>query len=199
MSRPGEARYHPRLNASAKGYIEVNKAWLFLIAALLGAPAYAGQSKIILNCPLSDGTNASLLAETDAEGQRLRLNLDKKIQPAFTDMPDSDFVGEVVLAKCASSSLIFVMDYGSPYLKGVVLRKNPVSHSIERIDFAEKALPHYLYLGQKQMRLVIPNIGNEVSTKFLIYDYVSGKGQPDEAVGSDVVPNVRGFKVVRLK
>lgn len=37
------------------------------------------------------------------------------------------------------------------------------------------------------MRLVIPNIGDEVSTKFLIYDYVSGKGQPDEAVGSDVV------------
>ncbi|MGL6243410.1 hypothetical protein [Pseudomonas sp.] len=177
----------------------MNKAWFFLIAALSGPTAYAGQSKSILNCPLSDGTSVSLLAETDAEGQRLKVNVDKKTQIAFTDMPDSDFVGEVVMAKCASSSLIFVMSYGSPYLKGVVLRKNPATHSIERIDFAEKALPRYLYLGQQQMRLIIPNIGNEVSTKFLVYDYVSGKGQPDEAVGSDVIPNGRGFKVVRLK
>ncbi|MFJ7281611.1 hypothetical protein [Pseudomonas sp. NPDC099000] len=176
----------------------MKKAWCCLIAVLL-PPAFAEAQRSILNCPLSDGTGISLLAEVNADGERLLVNLDQKTSNAFTDMPDSDFVGEVVMAKCASSSLIFVMDYGSPYLKGVVLRKNPVSHSIERIDFAEKALPRYLYLGQQQMRLVIPNIGNEVSTKFLVYDYVSGKGQPDEAAGSDVVPNGRGFKVVRLK
>ncbi|MHC8326842.1 hypothetical protein [Pseudomonas sp. LB1P83] len=177
----------------------MKKAGFFLIAALLVNPAFAEEKRSILNCPLSDGAIISLLAEANADGQRLLVNFDQKTSHAFTDMPDSDFVGEVVMAKCASSSLIFVMNYGSPYLKGVVLRKNPVSHSIERIDFAEKALPRYLYLGQQQMRLVIPNIGNEVSTKFWVYDYVSGKGQPDEAAGSDVVPNGRGFKVVRFK
>jgi len=177
----------------------VKKAWFCLIAALLGTSAYAQPSKSILSCPLADGTRISLLAEPTPEGQRLFIELDQKIETAFTDMLDSDFLGEIALAKCASSSLVFAINYGSPYLKGVVLRKNPISHTVERINFAEKALPRYLYLGQKQMRLVIPNIGNEVSTKFLVYDYLSGKGQPNEATGSNVVPNGRGFKVVRLK
>lgn len=177
----------------------MNNAWICLVVAVLGGGANAAPIKSTISCPLSDGTTVSLLIESSTEGQRLFVNLDQKTQPAFTDMPDTDFVGEVVMAKCASSSLIFVMNYGSPYLKGVVLRKNPATHSIERIDFAEKALPRYLYLGQKQMRLVIPNIGNEVSTKYLVYDYYSGKGQSEEAVGSDVVPTGHGFKAMRLR
>jgi hypothetical protein len=170
------------------------------IAVLLASsPVFAESPKPIISCLLSDGTRASLLAESSVDGKRLFVNLDKKTQTAFTDMPDADFVGVVVMAKCASSSLVFALNYGSPYSKGVVLRKNPISHSLERIDFAEKALPTYLYLGQKQMRLVFPNIGNEVSTRFLIYDYLSGKGQSEEANGSDIVPVKRGFEVVRLR
>jgi hypothetical protein len=174
-------------------------AHLGIVALLATSPAFANSPKPIISCLLSDGTRASLLAESSVDGKRLFVNLDKKTQPAFTDMPDADFVGAVVMAKCASSSLIFALNYGSSYSKGVVLRKNPISHSIERIDFAEKALPTYLYLGQKQMRLVFPNIGNEVSTRFLIYDYFSGKVQNSEANGSDIVPAKRGLEVIRLK
>ena len=170
-----------------------------VVALLATGPVFAQSPKPVINCLLSDGTRASLLAESSADGKRLFVNLDKKTQPAFTDMPDTDFVGAVVMAKCASSSLVFALNYGSPYLKGAVLRKNPVSHSIERIDFAEKALPRWLYLGQEQMRLVIPNIGNEVSGKFLVYDYFAGKGQPEEASSVDVRPDTHGFKVLRLK
>ncbi|MDI2591078.1 hypothetical protein POF45_06475 [Pseudomonas sp. 681] len=172
---------------------------LSLLDLLAAGQVFAQPPKPIINCLLSDGTQASLLAESSADGQRLFVNIDKKTQPAFTDMPDADFVGEVVMARCAGSSLIFALDYGSPYLKGVVLRKNPVSHSIERIDFAEKALPTFLYLGQTQMRLVFPNIGNETPKRFLIYDYVSGKGQGEEASGSDIVPGKSGFEVIDLK
>lgn len=177
----------------------MKNAWLYLITALSIGTAYAEPPKSILGCSLSDGTQVSLLAESTAEGQRLFLELDQKTQTAFSDMPDTDFVGQVVLAKCTSSSLIFALNYGSPYLKGVVLRKNPLSHSIERIDFAEKSLPRWLYLGQEQMRLVIPNIGNEVSGKFLVYDYFAGKGQSEEAGSVDVRPDTHGFKVLRLK
>lgn len=113
-------------------------------------------------------------------------------------MPQSDFVGRIVLAKCVSSSLIFALEYGSPYMKGVVLRKNPVTHTVEQIDFSEKALPRWLYLGPRQMRLVIPNEGYEVSSKFLLYDYVAGKAQPDTAIGIDSLPDKHGFKVVHL-
>ncbi|WPN55498.1 hypothetical protein [Pseudomonas sp. P9_31] len=173
--------------------------WTYAIAALLAAPAYAQPLQTILTCPLADSTHVSLLAESDVEGQRLFIELDGKTQIAFTDMPKSDFIGRIVLAKCAASSLIFALEYGSPYMKGVVLRKNPVSHTVERIDFAEKALPRWLYLGREQIRLVIPNIGYEVSAKFLVYDYVAGKGQLEGPPGIETPPDRRGFKVVRLK
>ncbi|WP_241824490.1 MULTISPECIES: hypothetical protein [Pseudomonas] len=120
---------------------------LYLITVLFIGAAYAEPPKSILGCPLSDGTRVSLLAESTAEGQRLFLELDQKTQTAFTDMPDTDFVGQVVLAKCISSGFIFALNYGSPYLKGVVLRKNPVSHSIERTNRFCREVPAPLALS----------------------------------------------------
>jgi len=172
--------------------------WLYLIAALLTTPAYAKPLKTILTCPLADNTKVSLLADPVEEGHSLSIKIDGKTRIAFTDMPQSDFVGRIVLAKCVSSTLIFALEYGSPYLKGVVLRKNPITHAVEQIDFAEKALPRWLYLGQKQMRLVIPNKGYEVPNKFLLYDYITGQVEPETAVGIDTLPNAHGFKVVHL-
>jgi len=172
--------------------------WKYLFAALLTTPAYAQPLKPILTCPLADNTKVSLLAEPAEDGQRLFIKLDGKIHIAFTDMPQSDFVGRIVLAKCVSSSLIFALEYGSPYMKGVVLRKNPITHTVEQIDFSEKALPRWLYLGPQQMRLVIPNEGYEVPNKFLLYDYITGQGEPETAIGIDTLPNAHGFKVVHL-
>jgi hypothetical protein len=172
--------------------------WKYVIAALLTTPAYAQPLKPILTCPLADNAQVSLLAEPAEDGQRLFIKIDGKTHIAFTDMPESDFVGRIVLAKCVSSSLIFALEYGSPYMKGVALRKNPVTHTVEQIDFSEKALPRWLYLGPRQMRLVIPNEGYEVSSKFLLYDYVAGKAQSDTAIGIDSLPDKHGFKVVHL-
>jgi hypothetical protein len=173
--------------------------WKYLFAALLTTPAYAQPLKPILTCPLADNTKVSLLAEPAEDGQRLFIKIDGKTRIAFSDMPQSDFVCRIVLAKCVSSSLIFALEYGSPYMKGLVLRKNPVTHTVEQIDFAEKALPRWLYLGPQQMLLVIPNEGYEVSNKFLLYDYVAGKGQSDIAIGIDSLPDKHGFKAVHLE
>ncbi|MCO8314275.1 hypothetical protein [Pseudomonas mandelii] len=96
---------------------------LGIVVLLATSPVFAQSPKPIISCLLSDGTRASLVAELSADGKRLFVNLDKKTQPAFTDMPDTDFFGVVIMAKCAPSSLIFALNYGSPYLKGVVLRK----------------------------------------------------------------------------
>lgn len=49
------------------------------------------------------------------------------------------------------------------------------------------------------MRLVIPNSGHEVAAKFLVYDFVNEKGQPEEVEGVDTLPDKLGFKVLRLK
>ena len=177
----------------------MNKAFLLLLITLMCRPAWAHSQKTLLACPLSDGTKIALLATSSADGLRLFVKFDGKIETAFTDMSEADFAGKVMLAKCAGATLIFALNYGSPYTKGVVLRKNPSSGELERIDFAEKALPRFLYWSVKQMRLVIPNEGYEVPEKFLVYDYFANKGQPVELQGFDVLPNKTGFTVIDLK
>ncbi|MFJ2709516.1 hypothetical protein ACIOZM_01340 [Pseudomonas sp. NPDC087346] len=173
--------------------------WIIFTIALLFRPALADTQNNLLDCSLSDGSTASLLACPSNYGQRLFLKIDDHVDTAFTDMPDSDFVGEVVLAKCTASTLIYAMNYGSPYLKGAVLRKSPITGTLERIDFAEKAQPTFLYLRPQQMRLVIPNEGYEDPSKLLIYDYLPKKGQPDEPKGANALPNRKGFEVIDLK
>ncbi|MFJ2357025.1 hypothetical protein [Pseudomonas fluorescens] len=177
----------------------MSKFWIVLIAALLCPSVLADSKKTLVNCPLSDGTNATLLASSNEDGQQLFVKMGEHIETAFTDMPDTDFVGEVVLAKCAGTSLIYALNYGSPYLKGAVIRKNPTTAALERIDFAEKALPSLLYLNSQQMRLVIPNEGYEDPSKFLVYEYLAKKGQLDEPKGVNVIPGRKGFEVINLK
>jgi len=142
---------------------------------------------------------ASLLSTSSEDGQRLSVKIDNHTETAFTDMPDSDFVGEVAMAKCTGSGLIYAMNYGSPYLKGAFIRRHPGSKVLERIDFAEKALPVSLYLNAQQMRLVIPNNGYEIPEKFIVYDYTSPQGKPEEPKGMNVMPDKKGFEIIKLK
>ncbi|WP_285415513.1 hypothetical protein [Pseudomonas sp. efr-133-TYG-5] len=183
----------------ALGNQEIKKFWFSLIFALACLPAFAETKTALLDCPLSDGTTASLLSTSSEDGKRLFVKIDNQTESAFTDIPDSDFVGEIALAKCTGSGLIYAMNYGSPYLKGAALRKNPESGTLERIDFAEKALPVFLYLNARNMRLVIPNEGYEIPEKFIVYDYITPKGQSEEPKGMNTAPDEKGFKVIDLK
>jgi len=49
-------------------------------------------------------------------------------------------------------------------------------------------LPALLYLGKSETKLLIPNIGYEVSSKYLLYRFQIGTGQPEEAGGIDTPP-----------
>lgn len=173
---------------------QISLAWLLLSALNAGAE----QRSQILSCPVDKGSRVALLSDPAPGGNRFHLKIDGTIGKAFTDMPDTDFTGTVVLAKCVGHTLIFAISYGPPYLKGVVIRKNPLTQSLERIDFAEKALPRWLYLNSKEMQLVIPNIGYEVSKKYLIYHFSEADGQPPEAETSDTLPDGRGRKRVEI-
>lgn len=172
-----------------------------LIAPLLLAASTVAAAPLatVRTCRLDGGARISLLAEPGLDGNRFYLRIDGKIGKAFTDMPESDFVGTIALSACVDHVLVFAINYGPPYLKGVAVRQNPVSHATERIDFAEKALPRWLYLSPTAMQLVIPNIGNEVSSKYLVYSLTAAKGQANEASARDALPNKSGFKVWRVK
>ncbi|WP_232454190.1 hypothetical protein [Burkholderia ubonensis] len=57
--------------------------------------------RTIISCKLADGTRATLKAESHGDdGDALFVDEGGKIQPAFLDMADAEFVGNVVLARC---------------------------------------------------------------------------------------------------
>ncbi|MQA21160.1 hypothetical protein [Rugamonas rivuli] len=165
---------------------------------LFAATANATQLTLVRSCQLDDGSQVALLAEPTVEGNRFHLKIDGAVGTAFDDMPDTDVIGNVALAKCVDRSLVFAISYGPPYLKGAVVRKNPVSHRLERIDFSEKALPRWLYVNSREMQLVIPNIGHEVASRYLVYRYSAADGQSLEPAARDTLPSGRGFEKLEI-
>lgn len=171
---------------------------LISFVALLAQTANAASLSAVSTCRLDDQSQVVLQAEPAIDGNRFFLQIDGNVEKAFTDMPDTDFVGTIALATCVDHVLVFAISYGPPYLKGVAIRKNPISHRIERIDFSEKALPRWLYVNASAMQLVIPNIGYEVRGKYLVYQYAVDGGQPNEPIASDSMPSKLGFKVLNV-
>ncbi|WP_232435970.1 hypothetical protein [Burkholderia ubonensis] len=141
--------------------------------------------RTIISCTLADRTRVTLKAESHGDdGDALFVDEGGKTQPAFLDMPDTEFVGDVALARCVGGTLVFALEYGPPYLKGLAIRRNPQTHRDERIYFAEKALPKWLYLGSQEMLVVIPNLGHETDKKYLVYHYVAGRGAAQREHGN---------------
>ncbi|EDZ99906.1 conserved hypothetical protein [Burkholderia sp. H160] len=169
-----------------------------LVAAVSGAlalPVFGEEGaplRTVLSCPLAGGDNATLKAIAHglkgAEGDDLFVETGGKTERAFLDMPDTDFRGRIVLASCIHNTLIFAINYGPPYLKGVAIRGNPKSHAIERLYFSEKALPRWLFEDEKRMLVIVPNIGYETDKRYLVYEYVSGKGQSDASTPVNKLP-----------
>lgn len=172
--------------------------WLILLC-LLASQAFAAAPQVVRSCRLGDGSQAVLLAKDTLDGKQLSLRVDQRLEAAFSDMPDVDFVGDVVLARCIHGALIYALNYGSPYIKGAVIRKRLAAKAIDRINFAEKALPRWLYLGRSDMRLVVPNVGYEVSSRYLVYEFSARGGQQLEVISSDRKPDGHGFRISRVK
>lgn len=103
---------------------------------------------------------------------------------------------------CAGSperALIISGEFTSNYVQGMVVRYNSARSEWERIDFAERGRPTQLYLGPAELIVAIPNLGHETSKTYILYRYISGKGQPSEPSASDALPRSAGKEVVFLK
>lgn len=166
--------------------------------------ANASPTKTIVTCKISDdGEKVSLIAETTIDGSRLFLQFGDHKEKAFTDLPNTDFVGRIAMAKCTKGVLVFALDYGSPYIKGAAIRmrrNNSILGQRERIDFAEKATPGWLYVGREQIKIVIRNIGAGATSKYLVYSSAFDNNASGVAVDTNALPGkAAGFKVVRFR
>ena len=162
-------------------------------------PGLESPARTVITCALAEGSPATLMAQPNGYAlEILSVRLEGKTERAFQDMPDIEFAGEVALATCVDKALLYVLQGGSPYLKGELIRKNPRSQAVEHLYFAEKSLPGWVYLNERQMLLVFANEGHETDKPYLVYRYISGEGQPSEPEASDHRPSAEGYSVIRL-
>jgi hypothetical protein len=99
--------------------------------------------------------------------------------------------GAEVLTLCAGQGehvLIISGEFTSNYIQGFAVRYNVAANEFQRINFAERNRPKFIYLTENKMLVVFSNTPNESSKKYLIYQYISGKGQSEAAYGADQLP-----------
>ena len=103
------------------------------------------------------------------------------------------------LGKKKARALILVGEFTTNYPQGIVVTYNFSISKFERIDFAERNLPTWLYLGTRDTMIVIPSGGyGETDKKFVVYRYVAGRGQDEQTAFSDFLPSNIGYKVIRI-
>lgn len=192
-----------RLHAAASGYgeSEMRKLLLFvLVCCWWNTAAFAAPRTSLLTCDLGSGYKATLLGEAHGiEGKVLFLDINGNVEKAFLDFPDASLVGNVVLAKCVDHVLVFAMNYGPPYLKGMAVRFNADTSRIEQINFSEKSLPSWIYTNPRSLLVVFPNKGHESNKRFVVYQFVAGEGQGEEPEGFDTLPKRVGYKAIRVR
>ncbi len=162
-------------------------------------PLQATPTQNLFACELAANQRIELASEPRGPaGSTLFLKFSGATVKAFDDFPDVEFVGSVVLSKCVDHVLVFGMNYGPPYIKGEAIRANHRTHAIERINFAEKSTPKWIYSGPRDMLLVFPNLGNESARKFIVYRFVSDVGQEENPSFVDQLPRRTSYKVSKI-
>ena len=130
----------------------------------------------------------------------LRIN-GRREQPVLGDTEKSR--GTHTFLKCLGKDtrgLIFSGEFTANYPQGIVITYNSSIGEFERIDFAERNLPAWLYLGALDTMVVIPSGGyGETDKKFVVYRYMAGEGQEEQAKFSDILPSAIGYKVTRVR
>lgn len=163
-----------------------------MLLILLPLSASAENLKAVENCLLGTGPNtqvAVLSAQPIADSAIYYLQQQQELSPVFASGEMSR--GAAVSIQCAGreeKALVVSGEFSANYLQGFALRYNSATQELERIDFAERNRPSWVYLNQSGMALVFQNSGHESSKKYLVYQYISGKGQAEAAYGTNKAP-----------
>ncbi|CAI3959113.1 hypothetical protein [Commensalibacter communis] len=166
------------------------------------------QYRSVISCKMTGGDKV-ILKKLEPIGNNAYLEIDGKEYLATGDKPYLEINGktslafdkditygewtELILVRCIRHTLVVIMDFGSPYPRGLAIRQNPITHQYERIDFGQKSLPTALYFKNNEWGVILPNIENGyyVGKKYLIHFYKAGKnlsGKQDHMKGTNSFP-----------
>jgi hypothetical protein len=111
--------------------------------------------------------------------------------------------GSAVEVACVGNKrrgLVLSGEFSANALQGFAISYSPATNRLERLDFAEKSRPAWLYLAPDEMIVVVNTLGyGEINTKYVAYRHQAGNAGEAMVEGIDQLPTAAGFEVVHLR
>lgn len=111
--------------------------------------------------------------------------------------------GSNVVAHCAGKdqhALVVSGEFTANALQGFVVTQPSGLAGLERLDFAEKNRPSWLYLSSHELMIVIASSGyGETNGKYVVYRHFTQKAERDRVDATNVLPSPRGFEQIKLR
>lgn len=160
---------------------------------------FASLTKMVEICELSGGNVVKLVSKQTIDGDTPYFIFRNLMVSAFLD-DENDYSGKIVLSKCINHTLIFVLNYGSPYLKGCLvtgINNTPqAKKNYEGLCFSERNSPEAVWFGKDNTLIVIENDNKvgEWSGNYIIYD-----SKRKDAYSSNELPKKEFYDIYPVK
>lgn len=164
-----------------------------LLLFCLFVSSFAASAELVASCELGGKMNSRVDVIRDsriADTHVYYLRQNGKNRPFFGDK--DNLRGSAVEIACVgrkARALVVTGEFTANFLQGFVLSLNPKNGKVERLDFAEKNRPTWLYLSPSETTIVIPTNGyGETNKKFVAYRHSFGSAAEAQAVPMDELP-----------
>lgn len=174
-----------------------------LVMFCLFTHAFAAAAELVTSCDVGGKASSRVDAIRDskiADTYVYYLRQNGSVRPFFEDKDSSR--GSSVQIACVGSharALVITGEFTANFLQGFVLSRNPINGVVERLDFAEKNRPDWLYLSSTETAVVIPTHGHgETNKKYIVYRHFLGSVSEPQVVPMDELPARAGANVIEL-
>ena len=178
------------------------KSPVLLLCCVL-AHALSEAAELVKTCDVGSNAGSRVDAVRDSkigDTYVYYLRQNDATRPFFEDKDSSR--GASVHIACVGShtrALVVSGEFTANFLQGFVLSRSPVNGLVERLDFAEKNRPSWLYLSPSETAVVIRTNGyGETNKKFIVYRHFTGADTEPQVVPMDELPARAGAEVIEL-
>lgn len=178
------------------------KSSVLLLCCVFAHP-FSAAAELVKRCDVGSKASSRVDAVRDskiADTYVYYLRQNGSARPFFEDRDSSR--GASVRIACVGShtrALVVSGEFTANFLQGFVLIRNPINGVVERLDFAEKNPPSWLYLSSSETDVVIRTNGyGETNKKFIVYRHVTGVNTEPQVVPMNELPARAGAEVIEL-
>jgi hypothetical protein len=170
-----------------------------LLLFCLFVHAFSAAAELVTVCDVGGKINSRVDVVRDsriADTYVYYLRQNGSMRPFFGEKDSSR--GSSVEVACVgrkARALVVTGEFTSNFLQGFVLSRS----GVERLDFAEKNRPAWLYLAPSETTIVIPTHGyGETNKKFVVYRHFVGSIAEPQVVPMDELPAQAGADAIKL-